>query len=233
MTSTVHVDAVSVAYGRTCALSAVSVEIRPGDIICLAGRNGAGKSTLLRAIAGLEPRVTGSVRVDDQPASSAHAKRKVAMLTNPPPLYPYLTARSTPRCCATCGSCRRRRPTRCSWRTTSRHLAGKTPEEMSLGQRQRLAFALLDLPRPEVWLLDEPFNGLDADAGAALLERLRAQQAAGRSAVVATHLIEVIEPVATRLLWLSDGTIVCDEPIETSLAERCEALIATRAGAPA
>ncbi len=66
-----QIEGVSVRYGNIIALRKVSLSVSQGDIVCLIGANGAGKSTLLKAIVGLEPVATGTIRFDDTVIASA------------------------------------------------------------------------------------------------------------------------------------------------------------------
>ena len=70
-----ELDAISAGYGRARILHDLSLQVAPGEILCLLGRNGAGKTTTMKAVMGLLPLMAGAVRVDGQVISTLPAHR--------------------------------------------------------------------------------------------------------------------------------------------------------------
>jgi energy-coupling factor transport system ATP-binding protein len=160
------------------------------------GRNGAGKSTLLRLVAGLLAPTRGKVRGG-----------KVALVLQNPGDY-ALRDRVGDEL-----------PHDELEAAGLAHLADRHPRDISGGERQRLAIAIvLYGARPHVLCLDEPTRGMDRghkDALTHLLERLSAQ---GTAIIVATHDAEFAAALAPRTILLGDGRPVADAPTAEVLA---------------
>ena len=86
------------------------------------------------------------------------------------------------------------------------------PRDLSEGQRLTLALAVVLAAEPPLVLLDEPTRGLDYTAKHRLVEILRDLAAAGHAVLLATHDVELVAEVATRVLVIADGELVADGP---------------------
>lgn len=145
-----------------------------GKITALLGESGCGKTTVLRLIAGLETPDGGSVC----------ANGRVAYLFQEPRLFPALTALENVRLAEpqhdlaaalnALAVCR------------ADHLADKRPDEMSGGERQRVALARMLAFDGDILLLDEPFSALDSDTKAQIIDALL-PRIKGRTVVIVTH----------------------------------------------
>jgi energy-coupling factor transport system ATP-binding protein len=99
------------------------------------------------------------------------------------------------------------------------HLAEAYPRALSGGEAQRAALAAVLVANPPLLLLDEPTRGLDYAAKARLAELLRAQCAAGRSVLMATHDVELVAACADRVALLGDGELVAEGPVRELLGD--------------
>jgi energy-coupling factor transport system ATP-binding protein len=184
--------------GGRAVLRGVDLVLAPGEAVALMGRNGAGKSTLLRHAAGLRAPTRGRVR----------ATGRVALLLQNPGDY-FLRDRVGDEvgeeALAAAGLS---------------HLAGRHPRDLSGGERQLLALAIvLAGPEPPVAVcLDEPTRGMDRAHKAQLAERLAALEADGTAVLVATHDAEFAAAVARRVVLLGEGEVVADGPAAEVLA---------------
>jgi ABC-type multidrug transport system ATPase subunit len=181
-------------YGAKRVLRGLDVDVARGDFVVVTGPNGSGKTTLLRLLAGLAAPSGGELVVDAQ-------REQVGFLAHEPLVYRELTALENLRMYARLY--RVRDPERIGmllerfgpWDARDERVG-----DFSRGMQQRVALCRVLLHSPSLLLLDEPYNGLDAD-GAALLDR----ELAGYEAtfVVATHDPDRLAPLATGRLALA------------------------------
>ena len=161
------IDNLTSRYGRIEVLHGVSCEVQQGEIVTLVGSNGAGKSTLLRAISGVQPVASGTIRLDGEVINSlsAHARvaRGIAQVPEGRQVFSPLTVDDNLRL----GAYRRRDAAVASdldkVYATFPALAGKRgipAGSLSGGQQQMLAIGRALMTRPKLLLLDEPSMGL-------------------------------------------------------------------------
>ena len=182
--------------GERLLFDALDFELRPGELLWLRGANGRGKTSLLRLLAGLARPAGGQLDRGATPTGFvyvAHAnalKDDLSALEN---LQFLARLHGDAADAARCTEALRR-----FGLATRRHAPVRT---LSQGQRRRVALARLPLAAPgTLWLLDEPYDALDAD-GCATLDRLLSDHTRGGGAVVLTsHLpLALNEPVPTVL----------------------------------
>ena len=159
----VRLTAVSKVYGRgesaVLALDKVSLEVPPGEFVCLVGASGCGKSTLLNLVAGLDQPTSGEVSAVRRAAGGAHVPGAGAV-----PVAHRGAATSSWRC-ELRGVPKAERRQRTAELLDTVHLTGfgdKRPHELSGGMRQRVALARALAQDADVLLMDEPFGALDA-----------------------------------------------------------------------
>jgi len=180
------------------ALRGLSLTVAPGERVALMGRNGAGKSTLLRHAAGLMKPTRGQVEV---------AGRVALLLQNPTDYLVHDTVAQETSAGALA-------------RFGLSELAGRHPRDLSGGEKQRLALAIVlgdgasagpdadpGLEEPAVLCLDEPTRGMDRAAKDELVALLRT---IGLAVIVATHDPELAAAFADRVVLLADGAVIAD-----------------------
>jgi heme ABC exporter ATP-binding subunit CcmA len=168
-------------FGDKRVLDGLDLDVAQGEFLLVTGPNGAGKTTLLRLLAGLAAPSAGELDVRADRAA-------VGYLAHEPLVYRELTALENldlygrlyhvPE--------RRERTGMLLERFGLWDARNERAETLSRGMLQRLALCRAFLHEPTLYLLDEPFAGLDAE-GADLLARELAERRPGRTAVVATH----------------------------------------------
>jgi heme exporter protein A len=178
-------------YGGKRVLRDVDLDIGRGDVAVVTGPNGSGKTTLLRVVAGLLAPTRGELEVEVE-------RGRLGFLAHEPLVYRELTAIENldlfgrlyrvPE--------RRERIGMLLERFGLWDARGERVGAYSRGMQQRLALCRALLHEPELLLLDEPYNALDAD-GADLLDRELRELAATRTLVVATHDPDRISALAT------------------------------------
>ena len=171
-------------------LRGANLSVAAGESVALMGRNGAGKSTLLRHAAGLLEPTRGRVQ---------RAGRVALLLQNPGDYFIHerLAEEASQQALAAVGLAA---------------MADRNPRDISGGERQRLALAIVtgSGDPPAVLALDEPTRGMDREAKAVLAEELRRRSASGQAVIVATHDPEFAAACATRAVLMADGRVIAD-----------------------
>ena len=201
------VDVVAL-IGSFPALAGVTMRIERGEIVLLRGPNGAGKTTLLRLCAGLLPVERGMARVLelDLTIDRDSVRRRVGLIGHTNGSYPDLTVTENVRFWGrTIGATDYEVASAMERMKIDGRLADVPVSRLSAGQRRRTALASLIARRAQLWLLDEPHAGLDAEGRDELDAVLRAAAAAGATIVVASHELERAGSLATRQIEVVAG----------------------------
>jgi energy-coupling factor transport system ATP-binding protein len=216
------VSDVRLHYGPVAALRGADLAVRAGEVVALMGRNGAGKSSLLGSLVGLVRPQSGRARagtLDPQRTAPEALLRAVGLVPQQPGDLLYATSVAVE--CAQAD-----RDASVPAGTTAALLAHLAPEvegpvhprDLSEGQRLLLALAVVLTARPRLVLLDEPTRGLDYAAKRRLVRVLRDLATAGHGVVLATHDVELVAEVATRVAIMAEGEVVADGPAAQVLA---------------
>jgi heme ABC exporter ATP-binding subunit CcmA len=201
--------------GRFPVLAGVDFDVARGEIVLLQGPNGAGKTSLLRACAGLLRVATGEAMVlgADLVADSRAVRRRVGLLGHAAALYDDLSTADNVRFAIRAAG----RPAGAAEGALARlgltgRLASTPVGSLSAGQRRRAALAALVGRDPELWLLDEPHAGLDAEYRDLLDALVRDAISRGATAVIASHEQERSLALAGRTVTLAGGVVVSASP---------------------
>jgi molybdate transport system ATP-binding protein len=195
----------------------VSLEIAPG-ITILFGPSGAGKSTLLDCLAGLVQPDAGRIAIGEETlfdsASRANLppqKRRIAYVFQSLALFPHMTLEENVSygLAHLQGQERRARVGEILAAFRVENLKTRKPGEISGGEKQRVALARSLVTLPRLLLLDEPLTGLDAALKAAIVEDLRAWNAAQRIPILyVTHSREEVDALGERVIAMDHGRVV-------------------------
>lgn len=207
-------DVVAVS-GSFPVLAGADLRVSRGEIVLLRGPNGAGKTSVLRACAGLLPIVRGRARVldVDLAANRLDVRPYVGLLGHSNGLYGDLTVTENVRFWgATVGASDAEIDAAVARLGLDGRLADVATRRLSAGQRRRTAIACLVARRAEIWLLDEPHAGLDAEGRDELDEVLRRAASAGATVLVASHEHERAGALASRVVEVVGGRITGGAP---------------------
>lgn len=193
-------------------------QIQRGEFVALLGPNGSGKSTLLRLLAGLARPSGGKILIGgwELPGEAGAVRAQIGMVSHKTLLYENLTARENLRFFAriyNLDSATREEHIDALLRQVGLARRGESlVRTFSRGMQQRLSIARALLHEPDVLLLDEPYTGLDQDAGATLDELLAQAHGDGHTIIMTTHQIERAARIANRVVILHRGSIGYDAP---------------------
>lgn len=213
--SSLKFDHVSHSYGDSQTLKDVSLEIKPGEVMCLLGPSGSGKTTLLKLAAGLVAPSEGRVLIDKRVVSGGDKfvmpeKRGVGLVFQDFALFPHLTIIKNVQFGLTAlGSNERyEHAMRVLHRVGLADSANSYPHNLSGGEQQRVALARALAPRPGILLMDEPFSGLDARLRENVREKTLSLLRDTRSTVlIVTHDPEEALNVSDRIALMQNGRI--------------------------
>jgi len=206
----IEVRSMTKRFGRRLVLDNIDLQVAAGESIVLTGANGAGKTTLLRAMAALVRPSSGEVLWFGEKTSGQHERRRlVGMVAHENRLYPQLTLRENLVFAARmCDVAHPRDRAESLLETVGLLPHGdRMPPLLSKGMRQRLSLARALVHNPPILLLDEPFEGLDADADYrlnGLLQELRQQH---RTLCFVLHDEAKTRRLADRVLHLCQGRL--------------------------
>jgi ABC-2 type transport system ATP-binding protein len=205
-------------YDALTAVDSLSLRIDPGGIYGLLGPNGAGKTTTIRMIMGVIEPDEGEVRIFGEPFTE-RIKDSIGYLPEERGLYrkmkilEHLVFLGEIKGLA--AGIARERGKKWLERLDLGAWADKTVESLSKGMQQKVQFIATVLHEPKLILLDEPFTGLDPINTQVLKDIIEELQAAGRTVVLSTHLMEQVEKLCKRICLIHKGRKI----LEGSLAD--------------
>ena len=250
--TTLMVDAQSIhkSFGITEVLKGITLEVKPGEVVCLLGPSGSGKSTFLRCINHLEKINAGRLYVDGElvgyrqqgdrlhelhDKEIARKRTAIGMVFQNFNLFPHMTALDNiiEAPCQVKGESKataRQHATELLDEVGLSDKASFYPRQLSGGQQQRVAIARALAMRPKLMLFDEPTSALDPELVGDVLAVMRALATSGMTMIVVTHEIGFAREVADTVVFMDDGVVVESGPPSELLAnprhERTKAFLA-------
>jgi ABC-2 type transport system ATP-binding protein len=204
-------EQLSHSYGDTRALVDLDLRVNSGEILGLLGPNGAGKSTTVKILTGLLTPSSGraSVAGFDIVRQPLEAKRRLGYVPEQPVLYDALTATEF---LDVISALHHLPPSVASTRRDELlallglgDASRQRLHAFSKGMKQKVVLAAALMHRPDVLILDEPLDGLDANSARIVKELLRSLAAQGRTILFCSHILEVVERICTRIVILNHG----------------------------
>jgi ABC-2 type transport system ATP-binding protein len=203
-------------YGRKTAVADLNLRVDAGEILGFLGPNGAGKSTTVKILTGLIRPTSGraSVAGFDVVQQPLEAKRRLGYVPEAAAVYDGLTATEylellgclhhlDPRVSAS-----RRRELLEQFGLTAD--CNRRLHEFSKGMRQKVLFAAALMNSPDALFLDEPLDGLDANAAMLVKEVLRQLAAQGKAILFCSHILDVVERMCSRIVIIDNGRQIAE-----------------------
>jgi ABC-2 type transport system ATP-binding protein len=211
----IQAENLSKTYGSFHALKNVSFAIRRGQVTAFLGPNGAGKTTTMKILSGFLSPTSGIARVAgfDVATDRLAAAEKLGYLPENGPLYLDMTPLSLLRFF---GEARGMGPKRLAERIEAvttllslKDVLEKPIQKLSKGYRQRCGMAQALLHEPDVLIMDEPTSGLDPNQIRDVRATIR-ELGKSKTVLLSTHILQEVEAVADRVLFIHAGQIVFD-----------------------
>ena len=209
------VENLTCEFAGRSVLRDVSLQVAPGEVMCLLGPSGCGKTTTLRVIAGIERQSAGTVSVDGKVLADGAfhlppEARGVGLIFQDFALFPHLSVGQNIAFGLTgTKSEKAGRVDELLARVDLKGYADKAPHMLSGGEQQRVALARALAPRPGVMLMDEPFSGLDNRLRDGIRdETLELLKEEGTAVVLVTHEPEEAMRMADQIALMRGGRIV-------------------------
>jgi len=215
----IRVSGLSKSYRKTQALDSLEFEIPSGMVTGFLGPNGAGKTTTFRALLGLTRPDDGEIQVLGMsvPADLNQVTKRVGAIIEEPGLSKAHSGTVNMRIAAdTLGFGHDRIPELIEFVGLTGD-ANRKAEQYSKGMRQRLALAAAMIGDPDLFLLDEPLDGLDPAGQRAFRARLKNLAEEGKTVVVSSHDLADIEALADYVIVINRGRLVTQGPLESLL----------------
>jgi ABC-type multidrug transport system ATPase subunit len=196
-------------YGeRIVAVDQLNMRVRRGEVYGFLGPNGAGKTTTLRMLLGLIRPTSGSAVVLGAAPGAPDGLARVGALVETPAFYPFLSGRDNLRLLARHAGVLETRIPGVLGEVDLTGRAGDRFATYSLGMKQRLGVAGALLKDPELLILDEPTNGMDAAGMAEMRTFISGLGQSGRTVLLSSHLMGEVEQVCDRVGVIRSGRLV-------------------------
>jgi ABC-2 type transport system ATP-binding protein len=213
-TAAIAVHNLRKVYGTKAAVDGLDLEVPRGCFFGFLGPNGAGKTTTIKMLMGLAPPTSGSIELLGlpMPQHALEVKGKIGLVPDESLLFDHLTGFEFTEFVG-----RMYGLSRTLARDRARELLAlfeldaepsKLIGDYSKGMRKRVAMAAALIHRPELFLLDEPFEGVDAVGARLMKDILLDQVRRGATMFLTSHVLEVVERLCDRVAIIHEGKLV-------------------------
>lgn len=219
-TPAIEVRGLRKVYGDKAAVDGLTLTVPRGCFFGFLGPNGAGKTTTIRMLMGLAPPTAGTIRIlgRKMPEEELDIKARIGLVPDESLLFDHLTGLEyvefVGRMYGLGRALSRRRAVELMELFELDTAGRKLIAEYSKGMRKRVAMAAALIHRPELFLLDEPFEGVDAVGARLMKDILLEQVARGATIFLTSHVLEVVERLCDRVAIIHQGRLVVEGAME-------------------
>jgi ABC-type multidrug transport system ATPase subunit len=196
------------------AVDGLNLRVRRGEVYGFLGPNGAGKTTTLRMLLGLIRPTSGSAEVLGAPPGRPEGLARIGALIETPAFYPFLSGRDNLRVLAGHSGAHESRIGDVLEEVELADRATDRFNTYSLGMKQRLGVAAALLKDPDLLILDEPTNGMDAAGMAEMRSFIRNLGRGRRTVLLSSHLMAEVEQISDRVGVIHGGALVSEGTVE-------------------
>ncbi|MBS7576520.1 MULTISPECIES: ABC transporter ATP-binding protein [unclassified Enterococcus] len=222
---TLEINKLTGGYLNFPVLKEVTFNVANGELVGLIGLNGAGKSTTIKEIIGLLTPYSGEIKIDKLTLKDdlEAYRKKIGFIPEQPSLYEELTLKEHIEVTAMAYDI----PIELAMSRAEKLLATFRledklewfPADFSKGMKQKVMILCAFLTEPSLYIIDEPFLGLDPLAINALLELMLEMKAKGAAILMSTHILSTAEKFCDRFIVLHEGHLIADGTIEELRAQ--------------
>jgi len=215
-----NIDNLTGGYSKTAVIHDINFDIRSGEIVGLIGLNGSGKSTTIKHILGLLNPHKGSIEVNGIQIDEDTEKyrRDLAYIPESPILYEELTLKEHVNMTAMAYGL----DEATAWERADRLLkafrlddkVNMFPTHFSKGMKQKVMLICAFIVEPDLYIIDEPFLGLDPLGIESLIELMVEERDKNRSILMSTHILSTAERYCNRYVILDNGRVLVSGTIE-------------------
>ena len=205
--TSILVDKLTVAKGKTTILDALTVSVQPGRITGLIGPSGSGKTTLMRTLVGAQKITSGSVSLLGLPAGHKHLRSQIGYVTQSPAVYDDLTVWQNLQYFAAVVGVGKEECRQAMQRVRLQDHSGQLTGALSGGERARVSLAVALLRDNPILIFDEPTVGLDPLLRHSLWQLFGELASSGKTMLVSSHVMDEAERCQDILL-LRNGTVL-------------------------
>jgi ABC-2 type transport system ATP-binding protein len=200
-------------YGHIPVLKDIDMKVDDGELVGLIGLNGAGKSTTIKEVIGLLTPTKGTIEIDglSLAQNADDYRKKIGYIPETPSLYEELTLREHIEVTAMAYDLDQEVAFKRAGKLLKTfRLENKLdwfPSNFSKGMKQKVMVLCAFLIEPSLYIIDEPFLGLDPLAIHALLELMQEMKKEGAAILMSTHILATAETFCDRFIVLHDGRV--------------------------
>lgn len=216
-----RIENLTKTYGTKKAVDNLSLHIRPGEIYGFIGHNGAGKTTTIKCCCGILSFETGEIYINgvSVKASPLECKKKIAYIPDNPDLYEFMTGIKYLNFIADIYGVpapeRKERIARHGDMLDITKNLAQPISSYSHGMKQKLAITAALVHNPKLFIMDEPFVGLDPTAAHQLKTLMRNMCDNGAAIFFSTHVLEVAEKLCDSIAIIKEGKLVVSGETKT------------------
>lgn len=217
----IELTGVTKVYGEKKALNNLSLTIKEGEIFGFLGHNGAGKSTTIKSLVSIIEPTSGEILFDgvNIKADRLAIKKKIAYVPDSPDMFLQLTANEYWDLISAAYDLKgqeHRRQELIELFDLGGH-EDETLESFSHGMRQKTIIIGALLPDPDIWILDEPLQGLDPQAAFDLKEMIKRHAEKGNTVIFSTHVLDTAQQLCDELAILKKGELIYNGSVDSLL----------------
>lgn len=210
-------------YLKKQAVKDMSLVLEDGKIYALLGPNGSGKTTFMKMVAGLVKPTKGSLRYNGEKIG-VESKKRVAYMSTEPFFYAYMTVGHVGKYFADFFedfSMERYEELieRMDLKMTDK------AKELSSGLAAKLKIAATLARDAQLYMLDEPLNGIDIIARESVIQTILEAATEGKTIVVSSHLVDELEPIVDNVVFMKQGSVVIEGDAEEVRTERGKSIV--------